>query len=434
MSNYPKMLDKYKKEIIMRYKEEKEDAHKFFSFIKLIWKKFFKIIGLLLHNFRSIFWIALVGLIIWSSVSDIWSGDASIPDFPVKTTPKTATFNWKYDKQEYAINEVFYKTVYDYYKTNPLKSFYEDESYGEYYTRLLDNTSAPEDDMISKIVNTIAQEAEKNDLTIDETAELIVSFVQSIPYDDDKYNEIQYGTNIEESWSRFPYEVLYDNEGICTGKTFLAIALLKKIGYGTAVFDFVQKDHVAPAVKCPVEYSYNNSGYCYAEVTTVGWKIGEEPTSKFDNGQAKPRVKIASYLSDSNSGLISNNPANIVIYNRTDGNSYQGVIETYKTTQRIKVLENDMERQSWNFSSLEKEVDQLENDVLYYQEQAESLYRTHEILGDYSSYDRYERAYDQYEDIRYKHESKVGVYNDKTNRYNNLVNEYNAIIDEFYEY
>jgi len=427
------MLDKYKKEIITCYKEEKKDVHEFFYSVKLIWRKFLKITGLLLHNLKSIFWIAIIGFIIWLSVSDVLLDSLAIPDFPVKKIPKTVTFDWKYNKQEYTISEVFYKTAYDYYKTNPLKNFYEDDNYGEYYTRLLNNISAPEDNTISEIVNAIVQEAEKNNLTTDETAELIVSFVQSIPYDDDKYNAIEYGTEVDESWPRFPYEILYDNEGICLGKTFLTIALLKKIGYGTAIFDFVNDDHVAPAVKCPIEYSYNNSGYCYAESTAIGFKIGDEPTSEFDNGQAQARIKVTSYSSNSNSSLISNNPANIAIYNKTDGNSYQGVIETYKTTQRIKVLEKDMENLSWNFSILEKEIDQLENDVLYYQEQAESLYRTHEILGDYASYDNYERAYDQYESISYNYESKADAYNAKVNRYNNLVYEYNAIIEEFYE-
>jgi len=94
----------------------------------------------------------------------------------------------------------------------------------------------------------------------DDQARIAISLVQKIPYDSASASDL----NITE---RYPYEVIYDNTGICGEKSRLLVFLLRELGYETALFDYDAEKHMAAAVKCPLEYSHNNTGYCFIEST-----------------------------------------------------------------------------------------------------------------------------------------------------------------------
>jgi hypothetical protein len=68
-------------------------------------------------------------------------------------------------------------------------------------------------------------------------------------------------------YSRYPYEVLYDEAGICSEKSELLAFLLKEMGYDVAFFYYADENHEAIGIKCPVRYSVNNTGYCFIETT-----------------------------------------------------------------------------------------------------------------------------------------------------------------------
>jgi hypothetical protein len=96
-------------------------------------------------------------------------------------------------------------------------------------------------------------------------ARIAISFVQNIPYDTDSA-EAGNLTN------RYPYEVLFDQRGVCGEKSRLLAFILREIGYGVYLLDYEKEDHMAVALKCPVEYAqytYNNTGYCFLETTRV---------------------------------------------------------------------------------------------------------------------------------------------------------------------
>ncbi|MBU2477314.1 hypothetical protein KKG83_07645 [Candidatus Micrarchaeota archaeon] len=95
----------------------------------------------------------------------------------------------------------------------------------------------------------------------DDRARIAVSLVQRIPYDWTKFTA-------ERSQERYPFEVVFDYAGVCGEKSKLLVFLLRELGYGTAIFDFEKENHWAVGIKCPLEYSYNNSGYCFIESTT----------------------------------------------------------------------------------------------------------------------------------------------------------------------
>jgi len=94
---------------------------------------------------------------------------------------------------------------------------------------------------------------------------IAISIVQNIPYDTDSA-EAGNLTN------RYPYEVLFDQSGVCGEKSRLLAFILREIGYGVYLLDYEKEDHMAVALKCRIEYaqySYNNTGYCFLETTRV---------------------------------------------------------------------------------------------------------------------------------------------------------------------
>jgi hypothetical protein len=95
---------------------------------------------------------------------------------------------------------------------------------------------------------------------------IAVSLVQNIPFGESaKTLNFAGGNSI--TYSRYPYEVLYDGEGICSEKSDLLAFLLKEMGYGTAYFYYQEENHEAIGVKCPLRYSLDNTGYCFIETT-----------------------------------------------------------------------------------------------------------------------------------------------------------------------
>jgi len=101
----------------------------------------------------------------------------------------------------------------------------------------------------------------KQSVEADDKARIAVSLVQRIPYDWAKFTP-------ERSQEKYPFEVLFEYKGVCGEKSKLLVFLLKELGYGTAIFDFEAENHWAAGIKCPLEYSYKNSGYCFIESTS----------------------------------------------------------------------------------------------------------------------------------------------------------------------
>lgn len=105
-----------------------------------------------------------------------------------------------------------------------------------------------------ELVNKITAESSDPDMQ----GRIAISLVQSIPYDWQGLS----GQFPE----RYPYEVVYDNRGICGEKSKLLAFLLKELGYGVVLFNYDQ--HMAVGIKCPAEYDYLDSGYCFVETTS----------------------------------------------------------------------------------------------------------------------------------------------------------------------
>ncbi len=94
---------------------------------------------------------------------------------------------------------------------------------------------------------------------------IAVSLVQNIPFG--YSNKTSSFGAYQINYSRYPYEVLYDMQGICGEKTNLLALLLREMGYGLSIFYYPSYNHEALGISCPKGESVLDSGYCFVETT-----------------------------------------------------------------------------------------------------------------------------------------------------------------------
>ncbi len=98
-----------------------------------------------------------------------------------------------------------------------------------------------------------------------EQARIAISIVQNIPYGASNKTNNFLGLSL--NYSRYPYEVLSDGQGICGEKSELLAFLLRDLGYGVVIFYNQKENHASVGIKCPVKESYKGTGYCFVETT-----------------------------------------------------------------------------------------------------------------------------------------------------------------------
>jgi hypothetical protein len=171
----------------------------------------------------------------------------------------------------------------------------------------------PLDEEISKpLLDEILVNLTARNANTDDKARVAISFVQQIPYDWSKFttNDLN---------NRYPYEVIYDYTGVCGEKAKLLAYFLKKLGYGVALFKYPY--HEAVGVRCPIEYSLGQSGYCFIETSSA--TIITDADSEY-------------YLTSTTLSKLPSNPEIIVV---SEGSTFSSVSEEYKDAQRLKSIE-----------------------------------------------------------------------------------------------
>jgi len=308
--------------------------------------------------------------------------DESEPEVPQETKEedkkkRRVSYQWHYNNQEYELNAVLHESTYNYYGSQPKEYTYTGTRPAnwkeEYYNMFLQ--TAEGDNTFSELASKLEEVGEMSNLTNDKTVELTVSFVQSIPYDEEK--------SLSENFrASYPYEVLYEKKGVCSGKSFLGALLVKELGYGVALFSFEDANHMVIGIKCPEQYDSYNSGYCYTELTTPGWKIGIEDFQDIENITSSNQVPS-----------LTSQPT---IHKIADGKTYYGIAETIQEKQRIKTLNREIDE-------LEIKIKELEEDLNHYEE-----------TEDYESYNELVPVYNDL----------IELYQEKVTTYNNLISQF----------
>jgi hypothetical protein len=164
---------------------------------------------------------------------------------------------------------------------------------------------------------------------------IAVSMVQNIPFG--ASNKKSTFGKYEVNYSRYPYEVLYEMQGVCGEKTDLLAFLLKEMGYSVAFFYYPEENHEALGVRCPSKESLENSGYCFVETTA--------PSIITDN---KIRyIGIGELFSEPEFYLIS------------EGESIGKNFYEYGDADRLMRIRNSIEKSGWLGPLREKEFSNL---------------------------------------------------------------------------
>jgi len=95
----------------------------------------------------------------------------------------------------------------------------------------------------------------------DDQARIAISLVQRIPYDFAKADS-------PEKTRFYPYQVLVQGKGVCEEKGRLLAILLRELGFGSVIFNFGPEQHLAVGIKCPAQYGYRGTGYCFIETVS----------------------------------------------------------------------------------------------------------------------------------------------------------------------
>ncbi|MCK4299961.1 MAG: hypothetical protein KAX80_10540, partial [Planctomycetes bacterium] len=172
-------------------------------------------------------------------------------------------FTWAYGGETWAITLYIPEHLYEYYSD---RTRVPTADYSVYVTHPLD------DEYISTIIGELDAIATAEGYDEVQIVELVVAFVQSLPYTSDDVT-----TGFDE-YARYPIETLVDGGGDCEDTSILTSALLNGMGYGAVLFDF--PGHVGVGVDVDhygTYWLYEDVKYYYVETTGEGWEIGELP-------------------------------------------------------------------------------------------------------------------------------------------------------------
>lgn len=325
------------------------------------------------------------------------------------------SFAFKYQTINYEIIQPLSTTLYNYYKNSPKVYSYtvgnepdnlREEFYGLFLKVKINDSVL--DELIVKLKNL----ASANNWSENQFIESLLSFIQYIPYDHEKVAAAGLNSN-----PYFPYETLYLDKGVCSDKTFLAITILRKLGYGAAILDFPERNHTALGIACPKEYSLNGSGYCYGETTNY-FPLGIIPQSISD-GQAQTADEFTNLFNSSNLGRTE-------IYQATTGKIYGGMPALRLRIDNLKALKSDLSLREAEINVLAAALAVQEADIDDLKSQLGILYNNGQIS-------EYNRLVSSYNSLVNQYNSDLTVYRQKIAEDNIKISEFNSAIKTFYQ-
>jgi hypothetical protein len=183
-------------------------------------------------------------------------------------------YTWQYAGQTWSLTHRFSTAHYQFFRTLPRTLDYTE--YAEYI-------SDPRDDeQLQSLIDKLERLAADAGLGIWEKLNLVIAFVQSIPY---------VGEVCE--YPRYPLETLVECKGDCEDAAILGAALLQQMRFDVVLLAFLEAKHMALGIRVvpptaveALPYAWNGGAYYYLEPTSVGWEIGDVP----DGHRSQPTI------------------------------------------------------------------------------------------------------------------------------------------------
>jgi len=267
----------------------------------------------------------------------------------------------------------------------------------------------PDDYTFDTVTNALLSLARKDGMTADETANFALSFVQGIPYD--------FSKDLKKDKTQYPYETLFTKKGVCADKTFLAYHILKRLGYGVAILQYLEVNHQAVGIQCPNDLSMNGSGYCFGETTNY-LPIGVVPNSFGANGISGGLNKTSSNFEKLLDGAQLGKEDILV---KITGKSYGGMPDLKNQIKRLTVLSKEMTDTKDFIASSTINLDAKKNELVNSRAKVETAVKD-------KNYALYTVALTEYNSYLAAYQVDYKIYQDMVALYNKDVKEYNAAI------
>lgn len=346
-----------------------------------------------------------------------------VPAFPLLENPIQKTFNWEFKGVKYSLTETMHQSVYGFYQAQPkifsysgeLKPNWEEEYYGMFLNR------PAEDGSILKLANDLQDLGKSRKLSEDQIVDLVLAFVQSITYDDAKAKNILAKDGSQTML--YPYETLFTQLGVCSDKSLLAIAILREMGYGTAIFAYNDDNHMAIGIECPQNYSTYGSGYCYAETTSVGNKIGIIPSFDAESNKAVDPATLPDLNSAQAENARLGQLGQVTMFQKTSGKQYSGIIQTQKIVAEIETLKKSIETLLPQIQAQKKVITKEEKKLADMKKELDAQYKDGDI-------EKYNELVKDFNDYLEKYKKDVKKYNNSVALYNKSVARYNELIKQ----
>ena len=175
------------------------------------------------------------------------------------TNPKTVNYEYVLRGNHSQIPYTVYGGMNDHLRNQP-----------RYIEYRMDQSPPTDIDFIMKdldnkeqkpFIDPLVKEIENITTNKDDRARIAISLVQNIDYDSE-------GLRTGDLKGKYPYEVLCTGCGVCSEKSELLAYILRGLGYGVVIFRFEAEKHDAVGIKCPQQYRYMDTGYCFVESTS----------------------------------------------------------------------------------------------------------------------------------------------------------------------
>lgn len=349
--------------------------------------------------------------------TDLNSNLTPVPSLPTSPSSPSISgqaydkvFEFKYKNTNRTLTQTLYKSFYDAYAASPKTYSYPSGSdvvaaRNSFYGIFLNLKSG--DTSLDEIIYKLKATANSQSWSDDELLEFAMTLVQFIPYDDVKVSGSLSNIN-----PYYPYETLYLNRGVCSDKTFLAVLMIRKLGYGAAIFDFPDSNHSAAAVSCPLEYSISNSGYCYIETTNY-FPLGVVPKTLNAGVATENENDFENLFNASRLGKLE-------IYQKTTGKSYYLISQTVSRANEITRLSSEIKTESAAISETENYLKSKEAEIALLKQEMDALLAAGQIA--------------KYNSMIPEYNALVNEYNADLNDYKLEVSAFNAKIDLFNQY
>lgn len=177
-----------------------------------------------------------------------------------RTNPKNMTFNYTVNGERGEINFTVYYGLYA-YLSNLSRTLNLDKNPTLFDFRSKSVNEENQKAFLLPLVVAIQNAAEDPD----DQVRIAVSLVQNIPFGSS--NKTIRVLDFSFEYYRYPYEVLYEDQGVCGEKSALLAILLKELGYGSAFLYYPKENHEAMGIECPINKGIDAIGYCFIETT-----------------------------------------------------------------------------------------------------------------------------------------------------------------------